>query len=81
MTALTPVRPAPAVAPRPGGSRSPEGVASVTVLGPSLTWAAIEATAAYAQGAGALAWLGTPRACGLVVAEGRVAVFGEPGIG
>ncbi len=35
------------------------GVASVTVIGPSLTWADIDATAAYALGAGAAAWLNT----------------------
>ena len=31
---------------------APAGVASVTVIGPSLTWADIDATAAYAQGDG-----------------------------
>lgn len=35
----------------------PGGVASVTVIGPSLTWADIDATAAYAQGDEAAAWL------------------------
>lgn len=55
--------------------RSPSGVASVTVIGPSLTWADIDATAAYAQGAGAAAWLRTrPIDSALVVgADGRVA--------
>jgi thiamine biosynthesis lipoprotein len=38
--------------------RPPQGVASVTVVGPSLTWADIDATAAFAHGAEALAWLG-----------------------
>jgi thiamine biosynthesis lipoprotein len=37
--------------------RPPTGVASVTVIGPSLTWADIDATAAYAQGAQAATWL------------------------
>ncbi len=37
--------------------RAPVGVASVSVIGPSLTWADIDATAAYAQGAGAVGWL------------------------
>jgi thiamine biosynthesis lipoprotein len=35
------------------------GVASVTVIGPSLTWADIDATAAYAHGAQAADWLRT----------------------
>jgi thiamine biosynthesis lipoprotein len=35
------------------------GVASVTVCGPSLTWADLDATAAYAQGARAAEWLQT----------------------
>lgn len=35
------------------------GVASVTVTGPSLTWADIDATAAYAQGVHAADWLRT----------------------
>ncbi len=37
--------------------RAPEGIASVTVIGPSLTWADIDATAAYAQGVQASTWL------------------------
>lgn len=37
----------------------PEGVASVTVIGPSLTWADIDATAAYVMGERAPAWLST----------------------
>lgn len=53
--------------------RVPEGVASVSVIGPSLTWADIDATAAYAQGAGAAEWLRTrPIFSALVVApDGR----------
>ena len=44
------------------------GVASVTVIGPSLTWADIDATAAYAHGAGAADWLrGRRGRTGLVV--------------
>jgi thiamine biosynthesis lipoprotein len=44
------------------------GVASVTVVGPSLTWADIDATAAYAHGADAASWLsGRPGRTGLVV--------------
>ena len=61
------------------------GVASVTVVGPSLTWADIDATAAYAHGAGAAAWLSNrPGRTGLVVwpdgstttIDGRSAVDG-----
>jgi thiamine biosynthesis lipoprotein len=37
----------------------PAGVASVTVVGSSLTWADIDATAAYAQGRSAARWLST----------------------
>ncbi len=45
-----------------------EGVASVTVIGPDLTWADIDATAAFAHGAGAADWLGRrPGRTGLVV--------------
>lgn len=48
--------------------RAPLGVASVTVVASSLTWADIDATAAYAQGPDAAAWLGTrPGRTGLVV--------------
>jgi thiamine biosynthesis lipoprotein len=48
--------------------RPPEGVASVTVLSDSLTWADIDATAAYAHGQGAAAWLATrPGRTGFVV--------------
>ncbi len=39
--------------------RAPQDVASVTVIGPSLTWADIDATAAYARGEGADVWLRT----------------------
>lgn len=38
---------------------APVGVASVTVIAGSLTWADIDATAAYAQGGDAAAWLAT----------------------
>ena len=44
------------------------GVASVTVIGPSLTWVDIDATAAYAHGADAASWLRTrPGRTGLIV--------------
>jgi thiamine biosynthesis lipoprotein len=46
----------------------PTGVASVTVVAGSLTWADIDATAAYAQGPDAARWLETrPGRSGLVV--------------
>jgi thiamine biosynthesis lipoprotein len=48
--------------------RAPTGVASVTVVAASLTWADIDATAAYAHGANAARWLETrPGRTGLVV--------------
>ena len=48
--------------------RPVEGVASVTVIGPSLTCADIDATAAYVHGADAATWLsGRPGQSGLVV--------------
>jgi thiamine biosynthesis lipoprotein len=45
------------VDPRTG--REPNGVASVTVIASSLTWADIDATAAYVQGGDAARWLQT----------------------
>ena len=58
--------------------RTPSEVASVTVVGPGLAWADIDATAAFAQGAGAFDWLrGRRRQSGLVVwADGTTALFG-----
>lgn len=48
--------------------RPPSGVASVTVVAGSLTWADIDATTAYAHGPDAARWLGTrPGRSGLVV--------------
>ena len=57
---------------------APEAVASVTVVGDDLTWVDIEATAAFAQGAGALRWLESrPGRTGVVVwRDGRVETFG-----
>lgn len=57
---------------------TPSAVASVTVVAPSLTWADIDATAAFAQGPEALAWLcSRPHRAGLVVwQDGTVSVFG-----
>jgi thiamine biosynthesis lipoprotein len=40
-------------------SAAPTGIASVTVIAGSLTWADIDATAAYAQGKDAARWLST----------------------
>jgi thiamine biosynthesis lipoprotein len=56
---------------------TPSRVASVTVLGPDLTWADIDATAAYALDGDALQWLRTrPGRRGLVVwADGRAESF------
>lgn len=57
---------------------APEGVASVTVVTGSLTWADIDATAAYAQGRGAADWLRSrPGRTGLVVwADGSTEIVG-----
>lgn len=56
----------------------PTGVASVTVVSDDLTWADLDATAAFAQGADALRWLRTrPGRRGVVVwADGHREVFG-----
>jgi FAD:protein FMN transferase len=52
---------------------TPDGIASVTVVHDDLTWADLDATAAYAMGRDAARWLRTrPRRTGLVVwADGR----------
>jgi len=57
----------------------PAGVASVTVVAPDLTWADIDATAAYAQGEQAAEWLRTrPGRVGLVVwTDGSTEVVGH----
>jgi len=59
--------------------RPPEGVASVTVVASSLTWADLDATAAYAQGVDAARWLGTRSGrTGLVVwSDGTLARTGS----
>ena len=58
----------------------PRGVASVTVVADELTWADIDATAAFAMGPDALTWLRTRTGrSGLVVwQDGRSEVFGRP---
>ena len=58
----------------------PQGLASVTVVGPSLTWADVDATAAYALGTGAADWLRTrPVDSALVVAtDGGVTTVVPP---
>ncbi len=62
---------------------APVGVASVTVVGPSLTWADIDATAAYAHGRAAADWLRTrPGRTALVVwADGRYEIVEGPPLG
>ena len=57
--------------------RTPSALASVTVVGPDLVWADIDATAAFAMDADALTWLrGRPGRSGLVVwADGSTEVF------
>jgi thiamine biosynthesis lipoprotein len=62
---------------RTGGP--PVGVASVTVIAGSLTWADIDATAAYAQGPDAARWLETrPGRSGLVVWDDGTTTTVEP---
>jgi FAD:protein FMN transferase len=59
--------------------RPPSGVAAVTVVAGSLTWADIDATAAYAQGRAAARWLETrPGRSGLVVWEDGTTTPVEP---
>jgi len=60
--------------------RAPAAVASVTVIADSLTWADIDATAAYALGPEAARWLGTrPRRTGLVAwRDGTSSIVGKP---
>jgi thiamine biosynthesis lipoprotein len=67
------------VDPRTG--RPAYGIASVTVVGDSLTWVDIEATAAFAHGPHALDWLRSrPGRTGLVVwADGRTSLVGAGG--
>ncbi len=67
------------VDPRTG--RTPSAVASVTVVAPDLTWADIDATAAFAMDGEALTWLrGREGRSGLVVwADGTCELFGAEG--
>jgi thiamine biosynthesis lipoprotein len=60
--------------------RSPSGIASVTVIADSLTWADIDATAAWVQGQAAAAWLETrPGRTGFVVwADGTTTTVTGP---
>jgi FAD:protein FMN transferase len=62
--------------------RPPAGVASVTVVAASLTWADIDATAAYAHGWDAARWLATrPGRSGLVVWADRSTTLVEGAAG
>jgi thiamine biosynthesis lipoprotein len=58
---------------------TPRALASVTVVHDDLTWADIDATAAFALGAAGPDWLRTrPGRCGVVVwADGTAQVYGE----
>lgn len=62
--------------------RVPPALAAVTVVAADLTWADIDATAAFALGAGAVGWLRTrPGRRGVVVhADGTAEVFGPPAV-
>lgn len=57
----------------------PTSLASVTVVGPDLTWADIDATTAFVLGDDALTWLaGRPGEVGVVVrADGTASTFGD----
>lgn len=61
---------------------APSEVAAVTVVGSSLTWVDIEATAAYALGPEAARWLrARPRRTGLVVwKDGSTSLVGAPSL-
>jgi thiamine biosynthesis lipoprotein len=61
-------------------SRVPEGVASVTVVKASLTWADVDATSAFAHGRDALTWLSTRLgASGVVIwPDGTPEAFASP---
>jgi thiamine biosynthesis lipoprotein len=61
---------------------TPDGIASVTVVAEDLTWADIDATAAFAMGRGALDWRrGRPGRSGVVVwADGTPEVFAPVGL-
>jgi thiamine biosynthesis lipoprotein len=66
----------------PHTSRPAAGLASVSVVGPSLMWADVYATAAFARGPGGVAWLDQePSYDGLVVhLDGRIeTTAGWPG--
>lgn len=78
MSAQTLEHPAVTWAPDPPPSA---GVASVTVVAASLTWADIDATAAYAHGRDAARWLRTrPGRSGLVVwSDGSTTLVDGPG--
>jgi len=65
------------VDPRTG--RPPTGVLQVSVLGPQLLWADVYATAAFARGVGALAWLATVDGYEALVVAADGAVTHTPG--
>jgi thiamine biosynthesis lipoprotein len=59
---------------------TPTALASVSVIGPDLTHADIDATAAFVMGADAVRWLSARGRTGLVVhADGAVESFGQTG--
>jgi thiamine biosynthesis lipoprotein len=60
--------------------RPPAGIAQVTVIAKSLTWADIDATAAYAHGGNAANWLRTrPGRTGLIVWDDGTTTTVGPG--
>ncbi|MEV4539542.1 FAD:protein FMN transferase [Asanoa sp. NPDC049518] len=64
----------------PRSGRAVAGLVSVTVLGPSLTWADVYATAAVARGPDNLAWLGGHPGYHALVVDGNGLVAATPGI-
>ncbi len=52
----------------PATGEAPSGLLSATIIGPTLTWADINATAAFVKGPGALPWIATlPQHAGMLV--------------
>jgi FAD:protein FMN transferase len=67
----------------PFSGRPPTGLSSVTVYGPSPMWADVYATAAFARGAGATAWLDTLDGYGWAVIDdtGTLTSGGQADVG
>ncbi|MBI4939670.1 MAG: FAD:protein FMN transferase, partial [Actinobacteria bacterium] len=55
----------------PATGAAPSGLLSATVVGPSLTWADVYATAAFVRGADAAQWASTLTDHAVVLVDGR----------